>query len=90
MSTEIDEHSGDCRAVHLQRKLKSHDVLAVIADLFSKHGPPQHIRSAKGAEFTAEAVCPWLRRVSVKKLFVEPDSSWENGYCESLNSKLRY
>jgi transposase InsO family protein len=25
----------------------------------------------------------------VKMLFIEPDSPWENGYCESFNSKLR-
>ena len=25
----------------------------------------------------------------VKKLYIEPGSPWENGYCESLNSKLR-
>jgi IS30 family transposase len=25
----------------------------------------------------------------VKTLFIEPDSRWENGYCESFNSKLR-
>ena len=25
----------------------------------------------------------------VKTLYIEPGSPWENGYCESLNSKLR-
>jgi transposase InsO family protein len=25
----------------------------------------------------------------VKTLFIEPGSPWENGYCESFNSKLR-
>ena len=25
----------------------------------------------------------------MKTLFIEPGSSWENGYCESFNSKLR-
>jgi putative transposase len=27
--------------------------------------------------------------VGVKTLFIEPGSPWENGYCESFNSKLR-
>jgi putative transposase len=35
------------------------------------------------------AVRDWLRRVGVKTLFIEPGSPWENGYCESLNGKLR-
>ena len=25
----------------------------------------------------------------VKHLYIEPGSPWENGYCESFNSKLR-
>ena len=29
------------------------------------------------------------RRIGVKTLYIEPGSPWENGYCESLNSKLR-
>ena len=28
-------------------------------------------------------------RVGVTTLFIEPGSPWENGYCESFNSKLR-
>jgi putative transposase len=31
-------------------------------------------------------VSRWL---GVKTLFIEPGSPWENGYCESFNSKLR-
>ena len=31
----------------------------------------------------------WLGRIGVKTLYIEPGSPWENGYCESLNSKLR-
>ena len=87
--TVIDEHSRECLAVHVQRQLKSDDVLAVLTDLFCKHGPPQHIRSDNGAEFTAEAVRHWLGRIGVTTLFIEPGSPWENGYCESFNSKLR-
>ena len=89
MLTVIDEYSRECLAVHIQRQLKGDDVLAVLADLFCRHGPPQHIRSDNGAEFTAVAVRNWLGRVGVKTLFIEPGSPWENGYCESFNSKLR-
>jgi transposase InsO family protein len=31
----------------------------------------------------------WLARIGVKTLYIEPGSPWENGYCESFNSKLR-
>ena len=76
-------------AIHVQRQLKSDDVLAVLTDLFVKHGPPAHIRSDNGAEFTATAVREWLARIGVKTLYIEPGSPWENGYCESFNDKLR-
>ena len=32
---------------------------------------------------------PWLGRVGVKTLYIEPGSPWENGYIESFNGKLR-
>jgi len=89
MLTVIDEHSRECLAIHVQRKLRSDDVLAVLTDLFQRHGPPDHIRSDNGAEFTAHAVRDWLGRIGVKTLYIEPGSPWENGYNESFNGKLR-
>ena len=89
MLTVIDEFSRECLAIHVQRQIKSDDVLAVLAELFIRHGPPEHIRSDNGAEFTATAVREWLVRIGVKTLNIEPGSPWENGYCESFNGKLR-
>jgi putative transposase len=31
----------------------------------------------------------WLSRLQIKPLFIEPGSSWENGYIESFNGKMR-
>ena len=31
----------------------------------------------------------WLADVGAQTLYIEPGSPWENGYCESFNSKLR-
>jgi transposase InsO family protein len=31
----------------------------------------------------------WLADTGAKTLYIEPGSPWENGYCESFNSKLR-
>jgi len=70
------------------RKIKSDDVLHCLTDLFVKYGPPDHIRSDNGPEFTAKAVRSWLGRIGVKTLFIETDSPWENGYNESFNGKL--
>lgn len=89
MLTVIDEFTRQSLAIYVDRKLTSESVLDCISDLFIKHGPPEHIRSDNGAEFTAQAVRDWLNRLGVKTLFIEPGSPWENGYNESFNGKLR-
>ena len=42
-----------------------------------------------GPEFIAKAVRDWIVAVGAMTAFIEPGSPWENGYCESFNSKLR-
>ena len=42
-----------------------------------------------GPEFFAKAVREWIAAVGAQAAFIEPGSPWENGYCESFNSKLR-
>ena len=88
MLTVIDEFTRECLAIEVARRLRSDDVLQVLADLFVQHGPPDHIRSDNGPEFTAKAVRGWLSRLGVKTLYIEPGSPWENGYNESFNGKL--
>ena len=87
--TVLDEHTRECLAIVLARKIRSHDVLEVLADLFVRHGPPEYLRSDNGPEFTAKLVRRRLGRVGVEMLFIEPGSPWENGYNESFNGKLR-
>ena len=89
MLTIIDEYSRECLAILVARRLRSDDVLHHLADLFVDRGPPDHIRSDNGPEFTAKAVRAWLGRIGVGTLFIEPGSPWENGYNESFNGKLR-
>ena len=89
MLTVVDEYTRECLAIEVARHLRSDDVLDRLTDLFVEHGPPDHIRSDNGAEFTATAVREWLPRVGVKTLYIEPGSPWENGYNESFNGKLR-
>ena len=89
MLTVIDEYSRQCLAIRTGRRLDHEAVLETLSELFLRHGPPEHIRSDNGSEFTALAVRNWLHRLNVKTLFIEPGSPWENGYNESFNGKLR-
>ena len=90
MLTLIDEHSRECLAIDVARRLNSENVLERLSDLFVRRGVPDYIRSDNGPEFTAKKVTEWLERVEVKTLFIEPGSPWENGYNESFNGTLRY
>ncbi len=87
--TVLDEHTRQCLAIKVARRTRAHDVIEVLTDLFVRHGPPEHLRSDNGPEFTAKLVRRWLARLGVQTLFIEPGSPWENGYCESFNGRLR-
>ena len=85
----IDEFTRECLAIRIDRKLNSTDVIDVLSDLFILRGVPGHVRSDNGPEFIAKAVRDWIAAVDAKTAFIEPGSPWENGHCESFNSKLR-
>ena len=88
MLTIIDEYTRECLAIDVERRLRSDDVLDKLTELFIRYGPPEHIRSDNGSEFTAIAVREWLGKVGVKTLYIEPGSPWENGYNERFNGTL--
>jgi len=85
----LDEFSRESLAIRVDRKLNSTSVIDVLTDLFILRGVPGHIRSDNGPEFIAKAVREWIAAVGAKTAYIEPGSPWENGYCESFNSKLR-
>ena len=86
----IDEYTRECLASHVARRIRSQDVILVLADLFLTHGRPIHIRSDNGPEFIARNLKTWLKNVlGIEPLCIEPGSPWENGYCESFNGKMR-
>jgi putative transposase len=89
MLNVIDEFTRECLAIRVSRKLKSTDVIDTLADLFILRGIPAYIRSDNGPEFIAIALRKWIADVGTQTAYIEPGSPWENGYCESFNSKLR-
>ena len=85
----VDEFSRECLAIRVNRKLDSTNVIDVLADQFILRGVPAHVRSDNGPEFVATAVRDWIKAVGARTVHIEPGSPWENGFCESFNSKLR-
>ena len=74
--TVLDEYTRRCLAIKVGRKTRAHDVLEVLTDLFARHGPPEHLRSDNGPEFTAKLVRRWLARLRVQTLYIAPGSPW--------------
>jgi transposase InsO family protein len=85
----IDEHSRECLMIRLERRWSSAKVIEALADVMVLKGVPEHLRSDNGPEFVARDLRKWLAGTGAKTAYIEPGSPWENGYCESFNSKLR-
>ena len=85
----LDEYSRECLALHVARKLTAHDLVEVMERLVTERGAPEHIRSDNGSEFIARVLQQWLAQRSIKTLYIEPGSPWQNGHVESFNGSLR-
>jgi putative transposase len=85
----LDEFSRECLALHVARKLNAQDLIEVMERLVTERGAPAHIRSDNGSEFIARILQEWLTRHSVKTLYIEPGSPWQNGHVESFHGSLR-
>jgi transposase InsO family protein len=85
----IDEYTRECLAIHVGRRINSNQVIDVLAEAMIEHGIPEYIRSDNGPEFVAKDLRKWLAQTGARTLYIEPGSPWENGYCESFNSKMR-
>lgn len=85
----IDEYTRECLMIRPQRRWSSAKVIGALADVMVWKGVPEHLRSDNGPEFVARDLREWLSQTGAKTLYIEPGSPWENGYCESFNSKLR-
>ena len=89
LMTLIDEHTRECLAIRVARRINGFGVIETFADVMLERGIPEHVRSDNGPEMTAKVVRAWFQQLGAKTLFIEPGSPWENGYCESFNGKLR-
>jgi len=75
--------------IRCERSWPSTKVINALADVMVMKGIPEHLRSDNGPEFVAKDLCKWLTATGAKTAYIEPGSPWENGFCESFNSKLR-
>ena len=76
MLSIIDEYTQECVAILVACRIRSDDVLHLLAALFADRGPPDHIRSDNGPEFTAKSVRERPRRIGVKTHFIGETEPW--------------
>lgn len=68
MFAVIDDFTRERPAIEVERRLRSDDVLHCLARLFAECGPPDHIRSDNGPDFTASALRNWLGLIGFETL----------------------
>ena len=73
----------------MARSFTASDVQLTLQYLFSVRGSPQHISSDNGPEFVAKEIQRCLGQGSVRTLYINKASPWENSYVESFNGNLR-
>jgi putative transposase len=85
----LDEYSRGCPASVVARRIRSQDVLVILADRLLSRGLPTQIRSDNGPEFNASKLRQWLKALHVGPRYIEPGFPWENGSVESVTGKMR-
>ena len=76
MLTVLDEYTRECLCIHVDRHLNAAKVRAVMSELISAYGSPEHIRSDNGSEFIEKSLRGWYADEGIKTLYIEPGSPW--------------
>jgi transposase InsO family protein len=66
--TVLDEYTRECMAIEVRRSMKAHHVLEALADLFTRHGAPKHLRSKVLSELGG-----WKEPQTILKCYQHPD-----------------
>ncbi len=85
----IDEYTREYLATLVDRSIDAEGVISALDGIVAERGTPAYIRMDNGPEFISHALERWAKEMSVTLYFIDPGSPWQNGKCESFNSRLR-
>lgn len=85
----VDEFTRQALTIVVARSINADEVAAEIGRLITIHGVPNCIRSDNGGEFIAHRLMKHFEAEGIDTLHIAPGAPWENGYCESFNSRFR-
>jgi putative transposase len=87
--TVTDEWTNEGLAIEVAGRLRSADVIDVLARLVASRGAPAHLRSDNGPEFVSRAILKWIVDAGIDSALIDPGKPWQNGKAESFNGKFR-
>lgn len=85
----IDEYSRECLATLVDGSIDAEGVIAALDGNVAERGIPVYIRMDNRPEFISHALERWAKEMGITLHFIDPGSPWQNGKCESFNSRLR-
>jgi len=84
----VDEHTRECLACPVERRTTTPALTRMLDQVVALRGYQAVIRADSGPEFTSQALATWAQG-HAGLMFIPPGTPWNNGYGESLNSRLR-
>jgi transposase InsO family protein len=89
MLSVLDEHTREGHVPRADRTLKSGDVIALVKAAIAQHGAPEYSRPDNGPEFIAKKLQRWLAAETIRTIYIDPGSPWQNGFVESFHGRFR-
>lgn len=78
----IDEHTRECLVSYVALRIRSKDIIFILAGLFMKHGMPKYIRSDNGPEFVSKKLIAWFKLLGVSPFVFEKNQNGSKIICQ--------
>jgi putative transposase len=85
----VDGFTRECPALEVGISLGSRRVTRVLERVIAERGAAQTLRCGDGPEFTSRHIIGWCEQRGIRLVHIEPGSSVQNGYVESLHGRFR-
>ena len=85
----IDDFTREALALVVDTSIGGRRVVRELDALIAERGKPKMIVSDNGTELTSRAILQWQEDDAVGWHYIAPRKPMQNGFCESLNGRLR-
>src|SRR3954469_21027181 len=85
----VDDVTRECLAAIPDTSISGRRVARELTTIIAQRGKPDMIVSDHGTEFTSNAMLAWAQSNQILWHFIAPGKPMQNGFCESLNGRMR-